>query len=99
VVGGFAIRAAGFIRNTMDVDLLIEMRAESSVNSSCSAWLSSAAMDCRSRRMTAARATASFGSIFITCKEDTFRQNTLTEERRTGLDFHQINRSGRPLEQ
>lgn len=28
VVGGFAIRAAGFIRNTMDVDLLVETGAE-----------------------------------------------------------------------
>ena len=28
VIGGFAIRAAGFIRNTMDVDLLIETGAD-----------------------------------------------------------------------
>jgi hypothetical protein len=28
VIGGFAIRAAGFMRNTMDVDLLIETGAE-----------------------------------------------------------------------
>jgi hypothetical protein len=28
VVGGFAIRAAGFIRNTMDVDLLVETGVE-----------------------------------------------------------------------
>ena len=28
VIGGFAIRAAGYIRDTMDVDLLVETGAE-----------------------------------------------------------------------